>query len=55
VGVYENYQDAVEKTVTVKQRYEPDHEHTLLYRERFVEYQKLVQVMGETWDRLSKL
>jgi L-xylulokinase len=54
-GVYENYQDAVEKTVIVKNRYEPDHQHTILYRERFVEYQNLVQVMNEAWNRLSKL
>jgi L-xylulokinase len=55
VGVYENYQDAVAKTVIVKNRYEPDHERTVLYRERFVEYQNLVQVMNEAWNRLSKL
>ncbi|MBZ0280398.1 MAG: carbohydrate kinase [Anaerolineae bacterium] len=55
VGVYENYQDAVEKTVIVKNRYEPDHENTARYRERFVEYQNLVQVMSEAWHRLSKL
>ncbi len=55
VGVYDNYQDAVEKTVIVKNRYQPDHERTALYRERFVEYQNLVQVMNEAWNRLSKL
>jgi L-xylulokinase len=55
VGVYENYQDAIEQTVMVKNRYEPDPKHTARYRERFVEYQNLVQVMNEAWNRLSKL
>lgn len=55
VGVYENYQDAVEKTVIVKNRYEPDRQRTVIYRERFAEYQNLVQVMNEAWSRLSKL
>lgn len=54
IGVYENYQDAVEKTVIVKHRYEPDHAHTALYRECFAEYKNLVQVMNEAWNRLSK-
>lgn len=54
VGVYENYHDAVAKTVTVKNRYEPDAANTARYREYFVEYQNLVQVMSEAWHRLSK-
>ncbi|MEQ8676792.1 MAG: FGGY-family carbohydrate kinase [Aggregatilineales bacterium] len=55
IGVYDNYQDAVEKAVRVKRRYEPNPECASVYGERFIEHQNLVQVMQEAWDRLGKL
>lgn len=55
VGVYDDYQDAVDKAVTVKRHQEPNPELTPRYRERFIEHQNLVQVMQDAWDRLSKL
>jgi L-xylulokinase len=55
LGVYDSYQDAVEKAVKVKRQHEPNPEFASAYRERFIEHQKLVQLMQESWERLSKL
>jgi hypothetical protein len=55
LGVYEGYQDAVEKAVKLKRQHEPKPEFASAYRDRFIEHQKLVQVMQESWERLSKL
>lgn len=55
VGVYENFQDAVEKAVKLKRCHEPNSQVASAYHERFIEHQNLVQVMQEAWERLSKL
>jgi L-xylulokinase len=55
IGVYDNYQDAVDKAVKLKRRHEPNPECGSAYSERFIEHQNLVQVMQEAWERLGKL
>jgi L-xylulokinase len=55
LGVYDSYEDAVEKAVKLKRQHQPNPEFASAYRERFIEHQKLVQVMQESWERLSKL
>jgi sugar (pentulose or hexulose) kinase len=55
VGIYKDYADAVEKTVQVTKRFEPNAEVTPLYAERFKEHQFLTAVMKDAWDRLSLL
>jgi xylulokinase len=55
IGVYDNYQDAVDKAVKLKRRHEPNPECASAYSERFIEHQNLVQVMQEAWERLGKL
>jgi L-xylulokinase len=55
VGLYCDYQEAVDAAVKVVRVQEPDSASTPLYLERYAEYQRLVNVMQEPWEALNRL
>lgn len=55
VGIYKDYEEAIEAAVSVVRIYEPDPKKTPFYLKRFAEYQRLIEVMKSPWDSLSKL
>jgi L-xylulokinase len=55
VGLYRDYQEAVDAAVKVVRLQEPNMSHTSLYLERYAEYQRLVKVMQEPWEALNRL
>jgi sugar (pentulose or hexulose) kinase len=55
VGLYEDYTDAISKSVEVTRRHEPNSEATPSYLERYQEHQYIVEVMQDAWTRLNKL
>jgi L-xylulokinase len=55
VGAYRDYAEAVEQAVKVVRVQEPIPANTPLYLERYAEYERLVGVMQEPWEALSKL
>jgi L-xylulokinase len=55
VGAYQSYAEAVEQAVKVVRVQEPIPANTPLYLERYAEYERLVGVMQEPWEALSKL
>ena len=54
-GIYTNYLEAVQEAVTVIRVHEPDLTNTPHYLARYAEYQRLVDVMREPWEALSRL
>jgi len=54
-GIYTNYLEAVQEAVTVIRVHEPDRTNTPHYLARYAEYQRLVDVMREPWEALSRL
>ena len=54
-GIYSSYEEAVQEVVTVVRRHEPDLAKSPIYLARYAEYQRLVSVMHEPWEGLSKL
>jgi L-xylulokinase len=54
-GVYQDYSEAVAQAVKVVRVQEPVAANTPLYLERFAEYERLVSVMQEPWEALSRL
>jgi L-xylulokinase len=54
-GVYRDYAEAVEQAVSIVRVQEPIPANTLLYLERYAEYQRLIKVMQEPWKALNKL
>jgi L-xylulokinase len=54
-GVYRDYAEAVQKSVRIERRQEPDPQATPHYLARYAEYQRLLQAMQEPWDHLSRL
>lgn len=55
VGAYQDYQDAIARTVQIARRHEPDAEATQRYLARYEEYRCLLDAMREPWRRLEKL
>ena len=54
-GIYNNYIEAVQAAVSVVRVHEPDPANTPHYLARYAEYQRLVDVMREPWEALSRL
>jgi sugar (pentulose or hexulose) kinase len=54
-GVYSDYEEAVREAVSVVRVHEPIPFNKPLYLERYAEYQRLIRVMQEPWEALSKL
>ena len=54
-GIYRNYTEAVEQAVSIVRIQEPFSTNTSHYMARFSEYEHLVMVMQEPWERLNKL
>jgi L-xylulokinase len=54
-GIYKNYMEAVQEAVTVIRVHEPDPANTPHYLARYAEYKRLVDVMREPWEALSRL
>lgn len=54
-GVYRDYTEAVEQAVLIVRVQEPIPANTPLYLDRYIEYQKLIQVMQEPWESLDML
>jgi L-xylulokinase len=54
-GVYSDYKEAVREAVSVVRVHEPIPFNKPLYLERYAEYQRLIRVMQEPWEALSKL
>lgn len=55
VGIYKDYDEAVEHAVTITRVQEPIPTNSSRYLARYAEYQNLVKVMQEPWEALSKL
>ena len=55
VGIYHNYAEAVQEAVRVIRVHEPNPVNTPFYLARYAEYQRLVDVMREPWDALTRL
>jgi L-xylulokinase len=54
-GVYRDYAEAVQEAVSVVRVHEPIPANTPLYLTRYAEYERLIKVMQEPWEALSKL
>lgn len=54
-GVYKNYTEATEQTVSVVRTHEPDLQNTPFYLARYEEYKRLLTAMREPWDCLGQL
>jgi L-xylulokinase len=54
-GIYSNYAEAVQEAVKVVRVHEPIPENTQHYLARYAEYERLIKVMQEPWEALSKL
>jgi L-xylulokinase len=54
-GIYRDYAEAVQEAVSVVRVHEPIPANTLLYLQRYNEYQRLVKVMQAPWEALDKL
>jgi len=54
-GIYRNYAEAVQEAVKVVRVHEPISANTPLYLARYAEYERLIKVMQEPWEALSKL
>ncbi|RPI95448.1 MAG: carbohydrate kinase [Chloroflexi bacterium] len=54
-GIYRNYAEAVQEAVSVVRVHEPIPANTPLYLARYAEYERLIKVMQEPWEALSKL
>jgi L-xylulokinase len=54
-GIYRNYAEAVQEAVSVVRVHEPIPANTPLYLARYAEYERLIKVMHEPWEALSKL
>ena len=54
-GIYANYAEAAQAAVSVERQHEPVPENTPLYMERYAEYQRLLEVMVDPWEALSRL
>jgi L-xylulokinase len=54
-GIYRDYDEAVQEAVKVIRVHEPDPVNTPFYLMRYVEYQRLVDVMREPWEALNRL
>ena len=54
-GIYRDYAEAVQEAVSVVRVHEPIPANTPLYLARYAEYERLIKVMQEPWEALSKL
>jgi L-xylulokinase len=54
-GIYQNYAEAVEETVSVVRVQEPNPQNTPFYLSRYEEYKRLLGAMHEPWDYMVKL
>jgi L-xylulokinase len=54
-GIYRNYAEAVQEAVSVVRVHEPIPANTQHYLARYAEYERLIKVMQEPWEELSKL
>jgi L-xylulokinase len=54
-GIYRNYAEAVQEAVSVVRVHEPIPANTPLYLARYAEYERLIKVMQEPWEALSRL
>lgn len=55
IGLYEDYADAIAKSVEVTRCHQPNPEATPAYLARYREHQYIVEVMQDAWTRLNKL
>jgi L-xylulokinase len=55
VGIFRDYAEAVQEAVKVVRVHEPNPVNTPFYLARYAEYQRLVDVMREPWDALTRL
>jgi L-xylulokinase len=55
VGAYRDYAEAVAQAVKVVRVQEPIPANAPLYLERYDEYERLVTVMQQPWEALSRL
>jgi len=54
-GIYRNYAEAVQEAVKVVRVHEPIPANTQHYLARYAEYERLIKVMQEPWEALSRL
>jgi len=55
VGAYSDFAHAVGQAVHVERRHEPNPSAIPAYRTRYAEYQNLLEVLRDSWNRLSKM
>jgi L-xylulokinase len=54
-GIYRDYSEAVQRSVRLARRHEPDPAKAAYYRSHYAEYGCLATAMSEPWDRLAHL
>ncbi|MDR0899997.1 MAG: carbohydrate kinase [Lactobacillaceae bacterium] len=53
IGDYQDLNQAVEKLVTVKSRFEPDEKQVRLYDQKYTAYQNLISALQPVWKAIS--
>lgn len=54
-GIYRDYEEAIQQAVSVVRVHEPIPANMPLYLARYVEYERLINVMQAPWETLNKL
>jgi L-xylulokinase len=54
-GIFKNYEEAVEATISVSKKYFPSQDNYVLYQNKYQVFKSLITQMEEPWNSLKKL
>ena len=55
VGIYNDYQDAISRTVEITRRIYPRTEYKDIYKKKYEAYRTVVQGMNNIWEQLNSV
>ena len=52
-GVYQDYGEAIKRTVRIKKTVYPRSEYAEIYEQKYRQYQKVIEALDSVWDELQ--